>query len=378
MVVAVFVSNLPEGIAATDGLRTSNLSAQRILGLWLALSFVFAAAAALGYTLVGVLPVAFQAFVQAFAAGALLTMLGNTMIPEAMTALDAGPGCAWCLASRSPLAWPPSKPSRAERGTLSRRRGKGDRFVDMRRSQAHLTRRRLLKLTAAGAVGLGVSSLTATAASAHTVGFQAPRLQASHITVLVNSGDGVSVRALGDAYTSHTGRPSRSSSSRTTSRSRSCRSPCHRAATPTTSHRSTTRGFRNSPVTASWSTWTSCSRIPAQRSATSSSLNCFARQLAARRGLARPAVAGQRPGLCLAHRPGRQSTQHLGRGRVDRAEASRADRPASTATPSAARPAIRRPPASCPSRAASARTCSAQRSSHNWPPTKRCKPCGPR
>jgi ZIP family zinc transporter len=45
MVVAVFVSNLPEGIAATVGLRTSNVSAQRILGMWLALSFVFAAAA---------------------------------------------------------------------------------------------------------------------------------------------------------------------------------------------------------------------------------------------------------------------------------------------------------------------------------------------
>ena len=77
--------------------------------------------------------------------------------------------------------------------------------MDTRRSKAHLTRRRLLKLTAAGAVGLGVSSLTATAASAHTIGFQAPRLQASQITVLVNSGDGVRVRALGDAYTSHTG-----------------------------------------------------------------------------------------------------------------------------------------------------------------------------
>jgi multiple sugar transport system substrate-binding protein len=45
----------------------------------------------------------------------------------------------------------------------------------------------------------------ATSASAHSVGFQAPRLQSSRITVLVNSGDGVRVRALGEAYTSHTG-----------------------------------------------------------------------------------------------------------------------------------------------------------------------------
>jgi len=75
----------------------------------------------------------------------------------------------------------------------------------MPRTKAHLTRRGLLKLAAAGAVGIGAASLTATTAGAHSVGFQAPRLQASRITVLVNSGDGVRVRALGDSYTSHTG-----------------------------------------------------------------------------------------------------------------------------------------------------------------------------
>jgi len=83
MVVAVFVSNLPESIAATDGLRKSGVASGRILGMWIALSFVFGVASALGFVVVGGQPVAVQAFVQAFAAGALLTMLGNTMIPEA-------------------------------------------------------------------------------------------------------------------------------------------------------------------------------------------------------------------------------------------------------------------------------------------------------
>ena len=77
--------------------------------------------------------------------------------------------------------------------------------MDTRRSQAQLTRRRLLKLTAAGAVGLGAASLTTGAASAHSIGFQAPLFQASKITVLVSSGNGTPVRAMGDAYTSHTG-----------------------------------------------------------------------------------------------------------------------------------------------------------------------------
>lgn len=83
MVAAVFISNLPESIAASDGLARSGTPTVRIFGLWLALSVVCALAAALGYGVVGALPVEVGAFVQAFAAGALLTMLGDSMIPEA-------------------------------------------------------------------------------------------------------------------------------------------------------------------------------------------------------------------------------------------------------------------------------------------------------
>jgi ZIP family zinc transporter len=83
MVAAVVLSNLPEAIAATDGLARAGTPRGRILGLWVALALVSAAAAALGYAVVGRLPGAVAAFVQAFAGGALLTMLGDTMIPEA-------------------------------------------------------------------------------------------------------------------------------------------------------------------------------------------------------------------------------------------------------------------------------------------------------
>src|SRR5688572_7534354 len=54
-------------------------------------------------------------------------------------------------------------------------------------------------------VGVGAATLAARTASAQAIGFKAPRLQAGRITVLVNSGDGLRVRALGEAYTSHTG-----------------------------------------------------------------------------------------------------------------------------------------------------------------------------
>ena len=69
-----------------------------------------------------------------------------------------------------------------------------------------LDRRRLLKLTAAGAVGLGAANLFgATAAGAAPEVFAAPRLQASKITMLVNSGDGERVRQVSADYTKSTG-----------------------------------------------------------------------------------------------------------------------------------------------------------------------------
>ena len=69
-----------------------------------------------------------------------------------------------------------------------------------------LDRRRLLKLTAAGAVGLGAANLFgASAAGAAPDVFAAPRLQASKITMLVNSGDGDRVRQVSADYTKSTG-----------------------------------------------------------------------------------------------------------------------------------------------------------------------------
>ena len=83
VVVAVFVSNLPESIAASTGLAKGGMPHRQIYGLWAALAVVCAVGAAIGYGVIGRLPPETSAFVQAFAAGALLTMLGDTMIPEA-------------------------------------------------------------------------------------------------------------------------------------------------------------------------------------------------------------------------------------------------------------------------------------------------------
>lgn len=83
MVVAVFLSNIPEGLAATVGLLKTGMSKGRILGLWSAIVAVCVIASVVAFTLMGNSPPATVALIQSFAAGAILTMLANTLMPEA-------------------------------------------------------------------------------------------------------------------------------------------------------------------------------------------------------------------------------------------------------------------------------------------------------
>ena len=82
-VVAVFVSNVPEAIAATTGLAQSGWSGPKITGLWAAVTVVSGVAALAGYAFLDGAGPAVLAFVLAFAGGAVLTMLADTMMPEA-------------------------------------------------------------------------------------------------------------------------------------------------------------------------------------------------------------------------------------------------------------------------------------------------------
>jgi ZIP family zinc transporter len=79
---AVFISNLPEAMGATTGMSTAGWPKQRILGIWLAVTGVSAVAAASGYALTSLMSLD-GVLAQAFAAGALLTMLTDSMVPEA-------------------------------------------------------------------------------------------------------------------------------------------------------------------------------------------------------------------------------------------------------------------------------------------------------
>jgi ZIP family zinc transporter len=83
VLVAVFISNLPESIAATVGLRAGGWRPRALIALWIGAALASGVASAAGYTLFDGAGPATVAFVNGFAGGAVLTMLADTMAPEA-------------------------------------------------------------------------------------------------------------------------------------------------------------------------------------------------------------------------------------------------------------------------------------------------------
>jgi zinc transporter, ZIP family len=80
---AVFMSNLPEGIAGTAGLRAGGWRPRPIIRLWLIVVVASAVAALVGATVLAGGQGELHAFILGFAGGAILTMLADTLIPEA-------------------------------------------------------------------------------------------------------------------------------------------------------------------------------------------------------------------------------------------------------------------------------------------------------
>jgi ZIP family zinc transporter len=82
--VAVFLSNLPEAIAATTALSRAGREPTRIVRFWVLVALGFGLTALVGYVVLDSASPRMVAFVLAFAGGAILTMLANTMMPEAL------------------------------------------------------------------------------------------------------------------------------------------------------------------------------------------------------------------------------------------------------------------------------------------------------
>jgi ZIP family zinc transporter len=82
-VIAIFLSNIPEGLSSSSGMKHAGRPAAYVFGVWIGIAVVTALAAIIGYSLFSRFSDAVIAATTAVAAGAILSMLADTMIPEA-------------------------------------------------------------------------------------------------------------------------------------------------------------------------------------------------------------------------------------------------------------------------------------------------------
>jgi zinc transporter, ZIP family len=88
LLVAILVSNLPEAIGSASDMRSAGRDDRTILRLWLAVAVICALATVVGFAVADAVSDNVQAGIDGFAAGALLVMLVDSMIPDARR--DAG------------------------------------------------------------------------------------------------------------------------------------------------------------------------------------------------------------------------------------------------------------------------------------------------
>jgi zinc transporter, ZIP family len=82
-VTAIFLSNIPEGLSSAAGMKKAGRSASYIFGIWGGIALTSGIAALIGYTVFQGFSDEIIAATTAVAAGAILAMLADTMIPEA-------------------------------------------------------------------------------------------------------------------------------------------------------------------------------------------------------------------------------------------------------------------------------------------------------
>ncbi len=82
-VAAVFLSNLPEGLSSAAGMKASKRSWKYVFGVWGAIALLSGLASLLGYVAFAGAAPELIAAITAVAAGAILAMIADTMMPEA-------------------------------------------------------------------------------------------------------------------------------------------------------------------------------------------------------------------------------------------------------------------------------------------------------
>lgn len=82
-VAAIFLSNIPEGLSSSAGMRQAGRSAGYVFGVWIGIAVISGIASLLGYVVFSRFSAEVIAATTAVAAGAILAMIVDTMIPEA-------------------------------------------------------------------------------------------------------------------------------------------------------------------------------------------------------------------------------------------------------------------------------------------------------
>lgn len=83
LIAAIFISNLPEEISSTSGLKKGGFSTRKVLFMWGFVLVASALSSLAGYTLFDQLSEDAEAVLASFAAGAIIAMISSTMLPEA-------------------------------------------------------------------------------------------------------------------------------------------------------------------------------------------------------------------------------------------------------------------------------------------------------
>jgi ZIP family zinc transporter len=83
VLAAIFISNLPEGLSSAAGMKRNGRSAGYVFGVWIGIAVASGLAGLLGCLLLQDASDGTIAVITAIAAGAILTMIADTMIPEA-------------------------------------------------------------------------------------------------------------------------------------------------------------------------------------------------------------------------------------------------------------------------------------------------------
>ncbi len=84
LIAGLFLSNFPEALSASIGMKKSGMSTGKIMLMWMSLVLIIAIGSLIGYYIGSSIPHVLEIGIEGLAAGAMLTMIAQTMIPEAV------------------------------------------------------------------------------------------------------------------------------------------------------------------------------------------------------------------------------------------------------------------------------------------------------